>query len=97
MASSQNTTVGLLVATALILVAMVGVQLTQPAEASSSPDRASSYTVIASQVDQNTDVIYVIHTSTQRLVAYVADDQDEEVKVVARLDLAAEIEQALGQ
>lgn len=97
MASSQNTTIGLLVATALILAAMVAVQLTQPAEAASTPDRASDYIILPSQIDDNTDVVYVIHTRTQRLVAYVADDGDEEIALVAALNLPVEFQQAFGQ
>lgn len=97
MASSQNTTIGLLLATAVILAVMVGVQLTEPAEAASSPDRGEDFIVIASRVSRNNDVVYVLHVPTQRLLAYGVDRSDQQIEVLAGLNLAAEFERVFGR
>lgn len=89
MNNTHNITIGILVATALILGALVIASMQpQPAVASTALPSSGNYVVASGRASGTSkEVVYVINLPAQRMVTYMLNHNKREIQVVSGVDL----------
>ena len=87
MNSNRNTTLVLLLITALILGALVVATYTPATALAESPDRRGNYIMIPGQWSSSTDLIYVINIATRKMNAYFANTNTNSLELIDNVEL----------
>jgi hypothetical protein len=91
--NSKNLTIGVLSITAVILfVGMIIVNVSpQPAVAGNVSSYGGDFTITVGRVTRDTEILYVLDNTTQRLLAYGINRKTGAVSILDKADLATAV------
>lgn len=88
--SGKDFTIGVLSVTAVILftgLLIVGSVSPRPAMGFGQTAQAGDYIVTTSQLDEHTELVYVLNTEANRMIVYGLNPELNQIEVVAQIPL----------